>query len=158
MEEEIIGPQLRVLPWIKPHLRPKRNELTLFVNATSKIWDATVKGGKLSTVIGPMTPLFLNPEFPPTTGVTNYLKWNKTEHTRLVQVLVNEKIPRLRELGLENKNKWLQYQQLWTFIEPKLSKINRPLTKFEKLLLEEQAPIKKLSKIYDELIPNSPLI
>lgn len=31
------------------------------------------------------------------------------------------------------------------------------MTRFEKLLLGEQAPTKKLSKIYDELIPNSPL-
>lgn len=89
--------------------------------------------------------------------VTNYLKWNKIEHARLVQVLANGKLPGLQELGLENKNKWLQYQQLRTFIETKISKINRPLTKFEKILVEEQAPIKKLSKIYDELLPSGPL-
>lgn len=29
MEEEIIGPQLNVLPWLEPHLRPKRSEATL---------------------------------------------------------------------------------------------------------------------------------
>lgn len=31
------------------------------------------------------------------------------------------------------------------------------MTRFEKLLLGEQVPIKKLSKIYDEFIPSSPL-
>lgn len=35
-------------------------------------------------MIGPMTPLFSNPEFPPAMEVTNYLKWNKIEHARMV--------------------------------------------------------------------------
>lgn len=77
MEEEIVGPQLKVLPWTESHLRPKRNELTLFVKATLKVWDDVVKGGKLSTLIGPMTPLFLNPEFPPTRGAQNIQDWYK---------------------------------------------------------------------------------
>lgn len=63
---------------------------------------------------------------------------------------------RINGCNTNNKNKCLQNQQL-TFIEAKISKINRPLTKFEKILVEEQAPIKKLSKIYDELLPSGPL-
>lgn len=157
MEEEIIGPQLKVLPWIEPHLKPKRSELTLFVSATLKVWDGIMKKGKLSTIIGPMTPMFYNPKFPLAMMSRHFLKWNRLEDTRLVQVLENGKIPTLREMGEGNEKKWLQYQQLQAFIEPKIVRINRPLTRFEKLLLGEQVPIKKLSKIYDEFIPSSPL-
>lgn len=74
LEEDIIGRQLKVLPWIKSQLRPKSNELTIFVNATLKIWDTIIKRGKLSTMIGPMTPLFSNPKFPPSYGCCKLLK------------------------------------------------------------------------------------
>lgn len=57
-------------------------------------------------------------------------------------------------MGPDYKNKWLQYHQLKTFMEAKIPLINRPITKFEKLLVEEQKPIKKLSKIYDLLLPS----
>lgn len=138
LEEELIGPQLRFLPWIKPHLRPKKKELTIFVNATLKIWDTIIKRGKLSTMTGPMTPLFSNPEFPPALETTNYLKWNILENARVEQILVDGKLPKLQDLG-----KWLQYYQLNTFIELKIPLINRPKTKFEKILVEEQEPTKK---------------
>lgn len=157
LEEEIIGPQLKALPWVEPHLRPKRSKLTLFVSATLKVWDGIVKGGKLSTIMGPMTPLFFNPEFPPAMRGKNFLKWNRSEDIRLAQVLENGKLPTLRDMGEGYEKKWLQYQQLQTFIEPKIARIIKPLTGFEKLLLGEQDPTKKLSKIYDELIPISPL-
>lgn len=79
----------------------------------------------------------------------SYLKWNKMEYIRMV--------PELQDMGFESKNKWLKYQQLRTFIEAKISKINRSLKKFEKILIEEQAPTKKRLRIYDELLPSGPL-
>lgn len=57
------------------------------------------------------------------------------------------KLPKMQDLGPEYKSKWLQYYQLKTFIELKIPLINRPKTKFEKILVEEQEPTKKLSKI-----------
>lgn len=157
LEEELIGPQLRCLPWIKPHLRPKKKELTIFVNATLKIWDTIIKRGKLSTMASPMTPLFSNPEFQPALETTNYFKWNILENARVEQILVDGKLPKLQDLGPEYKSKWLQYYQLKTFIELKIPLINRPKTKFEKILVEEQEPTKKLSKIYNLLLPSGSL-
>lgn len=90
---------------MEPHLRPKRSELTLFVSATLKVWDGITKGGKLSTVLGPMTPMFYNPEFPIAMMSRNVLKWNRSEDIRLDQVLENGKIPTLREMGEGNKKK-----------------------------------------------------
>lgn len=101
---------------------------------------------------GPMTPLFSNPEFPPALETTNYLKWNILENARVEQILVDGKLPKLQDLG-----KWLQYYQLNTFIELKIPLINRPKTKFEKILVEEQEPTKKLSKIYNLLLPSGSL-
>lgn len=58
-----------------------------------------MKRGKLSTMTGPMTPLFSNPEFPPALATTNYLKWNILENARVEQILVDGKLPKLQDLG-----------------------------------------------------------
>lgn len=119
MEEEIIGPQLKVLPWIEPHLKPKRSELTLFVSATLKVWDGIMKKGKLSTIIGPMTPMFYNPEFPLAMMSRHFLKWNRLEDTRLVQVLENGKIPTLREKGEGNEKNGCSTNNYRHLLNPK---------------------------------------
>lgn len=93
-------------------------------------------------MIRPMTPLFSNPDFPLALETINYLKWNILENARVGQILVDGKLPKLQEMGPDYKNKWLQYHQLKAFMEAKIPLINRPMTKFEKLL-EEQEPLKK---------------
>lgn len=111
---------MKFLPWISPHLRPKKSELTIFVNTTLKVWDTLIKGGDFSTKIGPMTPLFFNPEFlptlEPTLETTKYMKWYRNEDVRMVQILEDGKMPNLQAIGVEYKNNWLQYQQLCFFL------------------------------------------
>lgn len=75
----------------------------------------------------------------------------------MVQILEDGKLPKLQDLGPEYKNNWLQYHQLKTFIEAKIPLINRLKSKFEKILTEEQNPTKKLSKIYNLLLPSGSL-
>lgn len=70
----------------------------------------------LSALVGPMTPLFSNPEFPPTLEATHFFKWNSSKNTRIVQTLVNGKLSQLAELGQEYEQKWMQYWQLYTYI------------------------------------------
>lgn len=114
--------------------------------------------GGLSTLIGPMTPLFSNPEFPPAVSAFKFIKWNRLENTRVAQTLKEGKLPKLQDMGVKHYNKWLQYHQLNTYIEmlSQQTRIDRPLTKFEQLLIEERKQTRKLSKIYKLLLPIGP--
>lgn len=93
IEEDIIGLQLKSLPRIKPQFRPEKKELTIFVSATLGIRDTVLKKGELSTMIGPMTLLFSNPEFPLAIVATMFIKWNRVENRRIVQTLVDGRLP-----------------------------------------------------------------
>lgn len=109
---------------------------------------------------GPMTPLFSNQEFPPAVMAVNFIKWNRMENTRLVQTLKEGKLQKLYEIGPERNNKWIQYYQLKIYMKSltqSQSRMNRPLTKFEQLLIEERKPSHKLSKIYKLLLPVGPI-
>lgn len=99
-----------------------------------------MKRKSLSTLDGPMTPLFLNLEFPSALEATHFIKWNRSDNTRIVQILVEGKLPQLAELVHEHGQKWMQYCQLYTYIRSSLqiSLIDRPLTNFEQILLQEQ--------------------
>lgn len=81
LEEDIIGLQLKSL---KSQFWPAKKKLTLFASSTLWIWDKMLKRGHLSTLIGPMTPLFSNPEFPPALEAINFLKWKRIENVRIV--------------------------------------------------------------------------
>lgn len=50
-------------------------------------------------MIGPMTPLFSSPDFPPALGATKFIKWNKKENTRIVQTLVDGRLPQMPDMG-----------------------------------------------------------
>lgn len=63
------------------------------------------------------------------------------------------------KLGSDYKHKWMQYQHLYTYIGSisQISVIDRPLTDFEQLLIQEQRLAHNLSLIYKLLIPSGSL-
>lgn len=91
---------------------PPREELPFLVVSTMKVWDGLVKRGIGSTYIGPMTPLFSSPEFPPARETTTFLKWQRWDDIRMVQSIERNRLPPLEALGMEHKMNWMQYWQL----------------------------------------------
>lgn len=135
--------------------RPPMREMAFLVSSALKVWDVLLRKESWSTQIGPMTPLFCNPEFPPAMESSVFLKWCGHEDVRIVQTLVDEKLPPLNSLGLEFMTKCMQYQQLQTYIQSDTKLSNRPLTEFEQLLLQEQRLAHVLSTIYKYLRPKN---
>lgn len=105
-----------------------------------------MKQGLGSTYEGPMTPLFSNPEFPPTLEVGTFLKWQRSDDTRIIETMEGNRLLPVEVLG----------RQLQEYILSlvKVTIMDRPLTELEKLLLKEQKPTRTLSKIYRYLISN----
>lgn len=137
--------------------RPLEGDMPLMVAATLKVWDGLVKWGLGSTYKGPMTPLFSNPEFPPTLEVRIFLKWQRSEDTRIIETMEGNRLLPIEVLGMEYKTSWMQYRQLQEYILSlvKETVMDRPLTELEKLLLQEQKPTHILCKVYRYLISNN---
>lgn len=154
LEEDITTLKLKSLPWIKKAQRPPEREMPSLVVATLKAWDNMIKRGSGSTYRGPMTPLFSNPEFPLTLEAKTFLKWKRSGDTRIIETMEENKLLPLEKLGVEHKNKWMQYGLFQRYIESltKESIIDRPLTNLEKFFLQELRPTHALSKIYKYLI------
>lgn len=87
LEEEVTAIKLKSLPWISREKQTPRGDMLFLVGSTLKVWVGLRKRGIGSTYIGPMTPLFSNPEFPPATEAMTFLKWQRNEDTRLVQTM-----------------------------------------------------------------------
>lgn len=130
-------------------LKNQFKELPLLVS-TLKAWDTIIKRGIGSTYRGPMTPLFSNPEFPLTLESKTLLGWKRSGDTRIAETMEGNRLLPLETLGIEHKNKWMQYGLLQRYITSltKESVIDRPLTNLEKIFLQEPRPTHVLSKIY----------
>lgn len=154
LEEEIVAMKLKSLPWIKRKNRPSVEELPLLMASTLKVWDGLVRRGIGSTYIGPMTPLFSNPEFPPALEVMTFLKWQRRDDIRVVQIMKENGPPSIEDLGMEHKRKWMQCLQLQKFIISlmKGGKLDRSPTILERLFLQEQKPTHTLSNVYKYLM------
>lgn len=102
LEEEVVAIKLKSLPWIKKENRLARGELPLLIVSTLKVWDGLVRRVIGSTYIGPMPPLFSNPEFPSVLEATTFLKWQRRDDTRVVQTMEGNRFPPLEALGMEH--------------------------------------------------------
>lgn len=154
LEEEVTDIKLKSLPWIKREYRPREGDMPFLVVSTLKVWDDLIKRGIGSTLRGPMTPLFSNPEFPLAFKAKTFLKWQRRDDTRIVEIMEENKLPPLEALGTEYRKKWFQHGQLQQYISSltKESIMNRPLLGLEKILLQKHRPTHILSVVYKYLI------
>lgn len=103
--EDVADIKLRALPWTRREYRPREGAMPSLVVSTLKVWDNLIKRGIGSTLRGPMTPLFGNPEFSPAFGAKTFIKWRRWDDTRIVETLDENKLPPLDALGMEHRNK-----------------------------------------------------
>lgn len=83
LEEDSVPIKLKSLPWIGLQFRSGTKDLPFLVSSTLKIWDSLIRKGFLSMHIGPITPLFFNPKFPPTLEYSTFLKLKWMQYHQL---------------------------------------------------------------------------